>query len=95
MFRKVGQRLNDVGGYIKEHRGISALIGGGSILGTVGILQALSKPEQEVLLDAAVEAEQGGGGEVAGVSSTTLLAAAAIQSIMDDDTENRGGRKRV
>ena len=32
-----------------------ALVGGGSALGVAGVLQSLSKPEQQMVCDAAVE----------------------------------------
>ena len=86
-FRKAGEGLSQITDYLYEHPGKAALVGGGSILGTIGILQSLSKPEQDAVLDAAIAAEQEGGGEVAGISGGSLLDAAVILGMMDEDNE--------
>jgi hypothetical protein len=86
-FRKAGEGLSQVTDYLYEHPGKAALVSGGSILGTVGILQALDKPQQEAVVDAAIAAEQDGGGEVAGISGSTLLGAAVVLSMMDEDDD--------
>ena len=87
-FRKAGQGLNRMTDYLYNHPGKAALVGGGSILGTIGILRSLSKPEQEAVLDAAIAAEQEGGGEVAGLSGGSLIGAAVILGMMDEDNED-------
>ena len=51
MFRKAADKM-------RAHPITStALVGGGSILGLVGVLKSLSKPEQEAVIDAAIMAE--------------------------------------
>ena len=49
------------------------LVGGGSILGLVGVLKSLSKPEQEAVVDAAAEAS-GVVTAVTGLGGTGLMA---------------------
>ena len=51
------------------------LVGGGSILGLVGVLKSLSKPEQEAVVEAAAEAEASGVvTAVTGLGGTGLMA---------------------
>ena len=81
MIRKAGE-------LIKAHPMTTALVGGGSILGIAGTLKALSKPEQDAVVDAAIAAEQDkGDGTVLGVSSASLLAAAALVGMTDGDED--------
>lgn len=56
----------------------TALVGGSSILGIAGVLQALSPNEREVLIEDAIMAEEQGGGTALGVSSGALMSAAAL-----------------
>ena len=70
MLRKAGQ-------LIKANPIPSALVGTGSILGLLGALRSLSKPEQEVVLEAAAEAEAEASGVVTvvtGLGGTGLMA---------------------
>ena len=69
----------------------TALVGGGSILGLVGVLKSLSKPEQGAVIDAAIMAEQEEGDATAyGLSSASLLSAAVVMGMMDEDDEILG-----
>ena len=69
----------------------TALVGGGSTLGLVGVLKSLSKPEQEAVIDAAIMAEQKEGGATAyGLSSASLLSAAVVMGMMNEDDEILG-----
>ena len=69
----------------------TALVGGGSILGLVGVLKSLSKPEQEAVIDAAIMAEQEEDDATAyGLSSASLLSAAVVMGMMDEDDEILG-----
>ena len=64
------------------------LVGGGSILGFVGVLKSLSKPEQEAVVDAAIAAEEeSSGADAYGLSSGSLLGAAVILGMMDEDED--------
>lgn len=73
---------------MKAHPVTTTLVGGGSILGILGTLKALSKPEQDAVVDAAIAAEQeGGDGTVLGVSSASLLAAAALTGMFEEDED--------
>ena len=64
----------------------TALVGGGSFPGLVGVLQSLIKPEQEAVIDAAIMAEQEEGDATAyGLSSGSLLIAAVVMGMMDED----------
>ena len=66
----------------------TALVGGGSILGLVGVLKSLSKPEQEAVIDAAVAAEQDEGDATAyGLSSGRLLSTAVVLGMMDKNKD--------
>ena len=81
MLRKAGQ-------LIKANPIPSALVGTGSILGLLGALRSLSKPEQEVVLEAAAEAEASGvETAVTGLGGTGLMAAGAMLAMMEDDDD--------
>ena len=83
------QVLNSAGDYVKEHPRQAVLFGGGSILGTIGILKALTKPERDAVLDAAVVAEQENDDTKFGLSSTGLIAAGVILGMIEDDEDQR------
>ena len=80
--------LRKAGSIMRNNPVKSALIGGGSVLGLTGILQAVSEPERATLIDQAIRAEEEmGGGQVAGVSSAALLAAAGLLGVTGFDDE--------
>ena len=66
---------------------IAGLAAAGGVLGAAGVLRKLNQDEQELVLDAAVEAESQGGGQVLGMSSGTLIGAAAVLAIMENDED--------
>ena len=81
MFRKAADKM-------RAHPITStALVGGGSILGLVGALKSLSKPEQEEVIDAALIAQEDEGTDVLGLSSASLLSAAVVLGMMDEDAD--------
>ena len=66
----------------------TALVGGGSILGLVGVLKSLSKPQQEAVIDAAVPAEQDEGDATAyDLSSGRMLSTAVVLGMIDEDED--------
>ena len=66
---------------------IGGLAAAGGVLGAAGVLKKLNQDEQELVLDAAVEAESQGGGQVLGMSSATLIGAAAVLAIMENEED--------
>ena len=74
----------------------TALVGGGSILGLVGVLKSLSKPEQEAVIDAAIMAEQEESDVTAyGLSRASFLSSAVVMGMMDEDDEILGCSART
>jgi len=68
-------KLRKAGQLIKANPIPSALVGTGSILGLLGALRSLSKPEQEVVPEAAAEAKASGVVTVVtGLGGTGLMA---------------------
>ena len=66
----------------------TALVSGGSILGLLGVLKSLSKPEQEAVIDTAGAAEQGEGDATAyGLSSGSLHSTTVVHGMMDKDKD--------
>lgn len=61
-FRKAGQYLNN-------HRLIARLAGAVGAAGAAGTLHKIRQDEQDLVLDAALDAEHEGGDEVPGISS--------------------------
>ena len=74
----------------------TALVGGGSIPGLVGVLQSLIKPEQEAVIDAAIMAEQEESDATAyGLSRASSLSSAVVMGMMDEDDEILGRSART
>ena len=74
----------------------TALVGGGSIPGLVGVLQSLIKPEQEAVIDAAIMAEQEESDATAyGLSRASSLSSAVVMGMMDEDDEILGRAVRT
>ena len=70
--------IRKAGELIKANPIPTALVGGGSILGIAGLLQALSPREREVLIQDAIVAEESGEAGALGVGSGAMISAAAL-----------------
>ena len=83
----IGSSFRKAGSYLNNHRMIAGLAAAGGVLGAAGVLRKLNQDEQELVLDAAVEAESQGGGLVLGMGSGTLITAAAVLAITENEED--------
>lgn len=79
--------IRKAGQYLKEHPVQTALIGGGSILGSLGLLRSLTKPEMDYVIGEAIAQEQDGTKDALGLGSTGLLSAALILGLSEEDED--------